>query len=161
MRLEDCRHHVVFDLEKYLLAQHSEQKDMTAALKCLIISVNEICNKIYRDTKLGKGDQIMLHPSKLGLLYLCNSDPAFNHNNKLFDRFEIILNEECDENHLFISQTKNKDFLPVISEENHHDGFHTVMQSISFKHKSNYSEEEIIDFNKSLRGCIVLKNINI
>jgi len=156
MKISDCKHQVEFNLSGFV---GMKDHDFTSWSKLLLIQINQLSLTLMNESKFKLPDTLVMRTEirNLLLIPIYQIYPQFDMDQGKAGRWEIVVDDNCDDNTIFII-SKEGDlksmFMPLINEPKNYSGY----REITFLPKNHFSKEEVEEYEKKTRACIILKN---
>lgn len=157
MKISDCKHQVEFNLSGFTHAESGHFRDFTGWSKLLWVQINQLSSKIYRESRHKTPDTLIMKTEVRNLLLIpiFQLFPDFNLDEGKAGRWNIIADDDCEDNTIFMllnKDDKSDMFIPVFKKNKNE------FDEISFVPKTLFTKEEVEEYEKKTRGCIILKN---
>lgn len=155
MKISDCKYQFEFNLSGFV---GIEGRDFTSWSRILWVQITQLSMKIMNDSKMTASRLVMnTDVRNLLLIPICQSYPHFDLDEGKAGRWEIIVNDNCEDNTIFVTTNEDGErymFIPVLKESKNESEF----REMSLVPKTNFSKEDVDEYEKKTRGCITLKN---
>lgn len=153
MKISDCKHRFEFNISGFM---GIEGRDFTSWSKILWVQITQLSNKIMNDSKMTASRLVMTTQVRnLLLISITQLYPHFDLEEGKVGRWEIIVNDNCEDNTIFVTTNEDGEkYMFILVESKNKYGY----KEASLVQKTEFTKEEVEEYEKKTRGCIILKN---
>ena len=155
LTLENCKHIKEWDYQGHKVlvetTSYSPSYSQNDWNQTLMTRINYIGAHIYQSSRRGGPNTLKLHPSLMPLietLEYYNKD-----DNKIGGRFNVIVNDEVEQDIIYVYHSDEVLSIPIITEATDSD-----WGMVEFKFLNDCTQEQIDDYIKSTQGYIKIVN---
>lgn len=151
MKVEDCRYIEKWDYLGW--EDYNGFHDQSDWNSTLIVKINSISNQILAHSFRGYADTVIMNPKTVQLLGVYYDEAT----SKLMNsKYDLILDDSININIIFVCNKRNNTDPQFIATRNGEteDG----IPEITIEHENNFSEEQVLEYKKSLNGYILIEN---
>jgi hypothetical protein len=162
MKIEDVAWVLPWDYEAWLEYPNKSpylQKDWN---QTLITRINQCSAQIHKTSLRGGADTLFMNDNVLKIVETFEYYDIIN--KKIGESYQIVIDNSITEDIIFISNEKaiKSEIIPKTKEGEkiiHENGdIETIFDEVDFLPKALFSDDEIKDYRKRLKGCIPIKN---